>query len=65
MPVDKMDELLLSVYVVETGSWCISMGKMNKVLKQSLNSGGRSIQIHHSQSKKFLKGWKLAENKQC
>lgn len=42
MPVDKMDELLLSVYVVETGSWCVSMGKMNEVLKQSLNSGERS-----------------------
>lgn len=33
MPVDKMDELLFSVYVVETGSWYVLMRKMNKILR--------------------------------
>ena len=33
MPVDKMDELLFSVYVVETGSWYVLMRKMNRILR--------------------------------
>ena len=33
MPVDKMDESLFSVYVVETGSWYVLMRKMNKILR--------------------------------
>ena len=33
MPVDKMDESLFSVYVVEAGSWYVLMRKMNKILR--------------------------------
>lgn len=35
----KMDELLFSVCVIETGNWYILMGEMDKILKHGPNSG--------------------------
>lgn len=37
IPLDKMDELLFSVCVVKTWNWCVSIGKMHKILQQGLN----------------------------
>lgn len=41
--VNKMDELLFSVYVVKTGNWYVSMKKTNKILKQGINSGEKMV----------------------
>lgn len=41
--MDKLDELLFSAYVVETGNWYKSIGEMNKILKQGLNSGEQTV----------------------
>ena len=43
IPVDKIDELLFSVCGVETGDWYVSMGEMNKILKQGLDSGEQTV----------------------
>lgn len=37
IPVDKTDELLFSVHVVEIENWYVSMGEMKKILKQGAN----------------------------
>lgn len=37
--IGQMDELLFSLHVVDTGNRYVSMGEMNKILKQGLKSG--------------------------